>query len=189
MKTNLMMKVVAAAVVALISVSALAQDVGVVVGVRSDNADGNNNVKITGKTGFQAGVVAKFDMTSALQLRSGFLATQRSYEYSITTPAILNDEYKMTYFEIPVGVLWKFSDYGGVFAGPAISLNLSKSCPGGDCSGTEVNSSPLSFQFGGSFKVAPQVGFEVYYESMLNDVSKDVKSGRSLMANLMITFD
>lgn len=187
--TKIAKKITIAALGALVSFSAYAQDVGVVVGVRSDNADGNNNVKITGKTGFQAGVIAKFDMTGALQLRTGFVATQRAYEYSITTPAILNDEFKMTYFEIPAGVLWKFSDYGGVFAGPAISLNLSKSCPGGDCAGAEVNSSPLSFQFGGSFKVAPQVGFEVYYETMLNDIAKDVKSGRSLMANLMITFD
>lgn len=189
MKSKMMTKIAMGLLGALFSVSAFAQDVGLVVGVRSDNADGNNNVKITGKTGFQAGVIAKFDMTSALQLRTGFLATQRSYEYSITTPAVLNDEYRMTYVEIPAGLLWKFSDYGGVFAGPAVSLGLSKSCPGGDCAGAEVNGSPLSFQFGGSFKVAPQVGFEVYYETMLSDVAKDVKSGRSLMANLMITFD
>lgn len=185
----MVMKVAIAAVGALISFSAYAQDVGVVVGVRNDNADGNANVKITGKTGFQAGVVSKFDMTSALQLRTGFIANQRSFDYSITTPAVVKDEFRMTYFEIPVGVLWKFSDYGGVFAGPAINLNLSKSCPGDDCAGTEVNSAPLSFQFGGSFKVAPQIGFEVYYETMLNDIAKDVKNGRSLMANLMITFD
>jgi len=189
MKTNLMTKVLMMTISMLMSGAAMAQDVGVVVGIRSDNADGEGAVKITGKTNFHAGVIAKFDLSGPLQLRSGFLYTQRAYDFTLTTTPTVTGGYSMTYFEIPLGVLWKFSDYGGVFAGPALSFNLANSCPGGNCTGAEVNSSPLAIQLGGSFKVAPQFGFEVYYETMTSALAKDLKNGRSIIANVMITFD
>lgn len=189
MKMNLMRKAMLVMISTLLSTIVWAQDVGVVAGLRSDNADGEGLVKITGKSNFNAGVIAKFDVSAPLQIRSGFLYTQRAYDYALTGSPTSAGEFKMTYFEIPVGLLWKFSDYGGVFAGPALSLNLSKSCPGGSCNNAEVNSSPLAIQLGGSFKVAPQFGFEVYYETMTSALAKDIKNGRSVVANVMITFD
>lgn len=189
MKTNLILQVGLMVAALLVSSMSFAQDVGVVAGIRNDNADGKNGIDIQGKTGFGAGVVAKFEVSGPLQIRTGFLYTQRAYDLTLPGAPASSGELKMTYVEIPVGVLWKFSDYGGVFAGPAISLNLSKECPGGSCSGSDVNSSPLAIQFGGSFKVAPQFGFEVYYETMTSALAKNVESGRGLVANVMITFD
>lgn len=189
MKNGFRLQILSGFLTLFLSSAVWAQDVGVVAGIRSDNADGTGVVNITGKSNLQAGVVAKFELSGPLQIRSGFLFVQRSYGYSLTTAPTLSDDFVMTYFEIPVGVLWKFSDYGGVFAGPALSFNLSKTCPGGSCTGAEVNSSPLAIQLGGSFKIAPQFGFEVYYEQMTSALAKDLTNPRSVVANLMITFD
>lgn len=172
---------------AVFATPALAQDIGVVAGIRADNADGEASTTINQKTSFQVGVIGKFELSGPLQIRSGMLYVQRAYEVSssVSGPA----DFKSTYFEVPLGLLYKFSDYGGVFAGPALSFNLSKECPGGSCNGAEVNASPLAIQFGGSFKVAPQFGFEVYYEMLTGNIAKGVKNPRAVMANVMITFD
>lgn len=170
-----------------LSSTVFAQDVGVVAGVRTDNVDGDNGVEYKSKTNFQAGLIAKFDVAAPLQVRTGFLYVQRSYDVSLSGGP--SEEFKATYFEVPVGLLYKFSDFGGAFIGPALSFNLSKDCPGGSCSGAEVNSSPLAIQVGGSFKFAPQIGFELYYETMTGELAKGAKSPRAVIANLMITFD
>jgi hypothetical protein len=41
---------------------------------------------------------------------------------------------------------------------------------------------------GGSFKFAPNVGVDVYFEAM-DKINDDFKEGRAVGANLLITFD
>lgn len=171
----------------LVSLAAMAQDVGVVLGARSDNADAETaTAEVTGKMNFHGGVISKFDVSGPLQIRTGFLYTQRSFTYAVGGANV--GDFSMSYFEIPAGLLWKFSDYGGAFVGPAVSFNLSKSCPG-NCNGADVVSLPIALQLGGSFKVAPQIGFEVYYETVPSGLAKELKSPRSVVGNLMITFE
>jgi hypothetical protein len=48
----------------------------------------------------------------------------------------------------------------------------------------------LGFQLGASFKFAPQLGAELYYEMVPSEFWKDyLKNGRSVGANLLITFE
>lgn len=172
--------------VLVLSSSAFAQDLGVVLGFRSDNADSDvAGSSIKGVTNIQGGMVAKFEISGPLHVRTGATYVQRAYT---TETAITSDTIKASYLEIPVGLMYKFSDYGGVFAGPAINMNIAKDCPGG-CANSNVNSSPMTIQFGGSFKVAPQFGFEFYYETMSSKFADGVTNPRAIAANLMITFD
>lgn len=175
--------------VLVLSSSAFAQDLGVVVGFRNDNADSDvAGTSINGRSNIQGGMVAKFEMSGPLHLRTGAIYVQRAYEASVG--GISGGETKASYLEIPLGLMYKFSDYGGVFAGPAIGLNIAKTCPGvNGCNGADINSSPMVFQFGGSFKVAPQFGFEFYYETMTSKFATGVTNPRAIAANLMITFD
>ena len=175
------------ACVLVFSTSAMAQDLGVVLGFRSDQADSETaGTDITGKSNIQGGMVAKFELSGPIQLRTGAIYVQRAY--ATKSFLAVEQETKASYLEIPFGVLYKFSDYGGVFAGPAIGLNIAKDCPGG-CSGSGINTAPVSLQFGGSFKVAPQIGFEFYYETLTGKFATGVTNARAIAANLMITFD
>lgn len=174
------------ACVLVLGSSAFAQDLGVVVGFRNDNADSDvAGVEIKGQSNIQGGMVAKFEISGPLQVRTGAIYVQRSYIGESTGTSSTT---KASYLEIPVGLMYKFSDYGGVFAGPAFGLNIAKDCTGG-CSNSGINSSPMTFQFGGSFKVAPQFGFEFYYETMTAKFANGVTNPRAIAANLMITFD
>jgi hypothetical protein len=168
-----------------LSSAALAQDVGVIVGVRNDNADGTNGASISQKPSIQAGAIAKFPITEKIWIRSGLDFVPRAYTSSLNN---VSTDFKFTYFEIPAGLLYKFSDYGGIFAGAAINMILSKEC-GASCDQASVSNTQTAFQVGGSFKIAPQFGFELYYETLTSKIANGIENPRSLVANAMITFD
>lgn len=172
--------------VTLVGMSAQAQDVGVVFGIRNDSADAKApGYTIEGKNSFNVGGIAKFELKDAWNLRTGFIYTQRFFEVKNGTTSL--GDAKFTYFEIPVGLMYKFSDFGGAFVGPNIAMNISKECPGGTCTGT--NSAPIGLQVGASFKFAPQMGFEFYYETMMAKLNDDIENSKAIVANFMITFD
>ena len=193
MKSNYIKTVVASFVLMMVASVASAQDLGVVLGYRSDNFDSDAaGATAKGGTGnIQGGMVAKFQMGGGpLWIRSGFIYEQHSY---LSSFALGETTLKASYFSIPLGLLYKFSDFGGVFAGPAIGLNVSKSCESSSvlvtCSTNVFNSSPISFQLGGSFKIAPQFGFELYYEQTTSKIADGITNPRAIAANVMITFD
>lgn len=168
------------------SFTASAQDMGIVLGMRSDSADADTaGASITSKTNWQVGGIAKFDIQDKWQIRSGFVYLQRSYEYKASASS--STDLKFTYFEVPVGVLYKFSDFGGAFIGPALDFNVSKDCGSSTCSG--VNSMVIPIQLGASFKFAPQMGLEFYYEMSSSKIADGVKDPKAVAVNFMITFD
>lgn len=181
-------------VVVFTSSLASAQDLGVVVGYRSDSADsGSATTTLDTMGNVQVGAVGKFQLSEAFWLRSGMIYIQRSYGFT-TTLVPATGTYKATYFEIPLGLLWKLSDAGGVFAGGAFNLGLSNKCDisaGATCSFTGHANSPFAAQLGASFKVAPQFGFEIYYEALTGNkkIAEGIDNARAIAANLMITFD
>lgn len=160
-----------------------AQDMGIVAGMRSDSADTDvSGASVNSKTNWQVGGVAKFDLHPTWQIRTGFIYLQRSYEYKMGTTST---DMKFTYFEVPVGILYKFSDFGGAFIGPALDMNVSKDC--NSCTG--VQSMVVPIQLGASFKFAPQVGMEFYFETGASKIADGLTSPKAVAVNLMITFD
>lgn len=165
------------------STAAFTQDLGVVLGYRSDSGSANAASNVASRGNLQAGLVGKF-LETPFQLRTGFMYVQRAYD--LTTNNAAAGTVSASFVEIPFGALYKFSDYGGLFAGAALNLNLAKSCP---ISCTGFNASPIALQFGGSFKVAPQFGFEFYYEQLTTNLEANVLSPRAITVSAMATFD
>ncbi len=164
--------------------NAEASDYGVLIGVRSDSATSNAaSTSISGNTDYQAGVIASIETISSLEVRTGMLYTTRQYGYTPATGVAGQANY--TYADIPLGLLWKLSDYGGPFVGGNFGFNVASSCPGGSCTG--VASSISGYQFGVHFKFAPQFGGELYYEAM-GAVMPGIDSPKAVAANLFITF-
>lgn len=173
----------------LISFSASANDFAAAVGFRSNSADADFvGGDVTSKTGLAAGVIGFFDMASQFQVRSGFLYTQRNFGLGFTGGTSYDTN--AAYIDIPVTAMYKFADYAGAFAGPVVGLLASKECkaPGG-CS-TSPEGMLIGLQLGASFKFAPQLGAEIYYESVPSTFWKDaMKNARTVGANLLFTFE
>ncbi len=166
------------------SMAAQASDYGVAIGVRSDSATSNtSSTNITGNTDYQGGVIAIVDVVSPIAIRTGILYTTRQYGY---TPLLgPSGQANFTYADVPLGLFWQLSDYGGPFAGANFAFNVSSSCPGGNCTG--VANTLSGFQFGVHFKFAPQFGADLYYESMAA-VMPGIDNPKAVAGNLFITF-
>jgi hypothetical protein len=179
----------------VVSTKAFANDFAAVVGILTNSADRASSstlASVSGKLGYQAGVLGFIDLTGPLSFRSGFLYTQRNYTVTV---ASLDTDYKLAYFDIPVTLMYKFADYGGVFGGFVLANNATKECSTSGCSTDGVKSSLIGYQFGASFKFAPQMGAQFYYEMLPGNIQDSsglaygLKDGKSVVANFMFTFE
>jgi hypothetical protein len=172
------MKVRIILVSVFISCFSWAADMGVAIGFRSDSATANSGTNVDSRTNTMLGGLGLFELGPQVVLRLGFNYTPRSY-------GVAGGDAKFTYIDVPVGVMWKFSDYGGVFGGINPALSVSASCPG-TCSG--VSNMPVGYQFGLQFKFAPQMGLTMFYESM-GAISQGIDSSKAVAAQFLYTFD
>jgi hypothetical protein len=179
----------------IVANTAAANDFAAVFGILTNSADRvstTSTASVSGKVGFQAGVIGFIDLTGPLSFRSGFLYSQRTYT---TTVASLDTDYKLAYFDIPVTLMYKFAEYGGVFGGVVLANNASKECSTAGCSTDGVKSSMVGYQVGASFKFAPQMGAQFYYEMLPGNIQDSstavvgLKDGKSVVANFMFTFE
>jgi Outer membrane protein beta-barrel domain len=160
-------------------------DMALEVGFRSQNGDVDGaGVSTNAQVGYQFGLTASFPVAEQWSIRSGLLYTQKNVEAEVLTT---KQDLKFTYVEIPATALFKFADYGGVYAGLNISLNLDDDCGTTACTGVKSLTTPLVI--GAQFKFAPQMGGSVYVESLSGEVADGVKNFTAVGANLMITFD
>lgn len=181
-----------------ISAVASANDFAVVAGFLTNSADkasSTSTVNMSGKIGYQFGVLGFIDLNGPLAFRSGFLYSQRNYTSTVNSQ---DTDFKLAYFDIPATLMYKFSDYGGVFGGIVLANNASKECvapSGSTCVTDGVKSSLIGYQFGASFKFAPQMGAQFYYEMLpgniqdSSSVTSGIKDGKSVVANFMFTFE
>ncbi len=174
--------------------TAHAADFGIEAGVRSQSADASTSgVTAESKTDFQLGGVGQFPVSGPLHVRSGLLYTSRNVDLTVKTLGITSKgTLTLTYFDIPVQALYKFEDYGSVFAGPVISFILDKKCEldnSSTCTVTGAKSSLLPLQLGATFKFLPQMGATIYFETIPGDVAENFGNYRAIGANLLFTFD
>lgn len=172
------------AVLAIISIDASAQYMGLEVGVRQQSASAvAAGVSTSTEMAYQFGLVGAFPMTETFLFRSGFLYTQRPVTAKVGTTT---SKYNYNYFDIPLTVLWKLNDFGGVYGGLNLALAASADCD--NCATSPVKKGAAPVVIGGTFKFAPSFGVDVYYEA-IGKIGEDFEKGSAVGANLLITFD
>lgn len=178
-------------------------DVALALGFRSDNADaGQNNTTVKGKTNFQGGAYAAFPMGEAFSFRTGMIYSVKSSTVDDGAGATLDNSF--SYLDVPVTAMIKMADYGGIYLGPLLSLNVSKSSsrsgtPGAtsgllgalDSTGSakDVASMNTGLVFGFQFKFYPQLGGNVYFETFPGSLSAGVKNTRTVGLDLLFFFE
>ncbi len=160
-------------------------------GFRQQNGDTPTGVSAKPVTGYQVGGLAYFPISDQFYFRTGLMYTQRTIKGEIDTSPVTDIEYKMNYVDIPLTGFYKFSDFGGVFAGVIFSSNFEKSwsISGRSLTEQDVKSTVLPFVVGGTFKFLPQVGMTAYYEFMSGEVARDLKNYRAVGVNLAVFFE
>lgn len=158
-------------------------DMALEVGFRHQNGDVTGS-DTNAKVGYQVGLSAAFPVADQWSIRSGLFYTQKNIEVE---SLVTKQDYKFSYVEIPATAMFKFTESAGAYAGINLSMNLDDDCGTGTCSDVESFVTPIVI--GAAFKFAPQLGGNVYFETLSGDVANNVKDFKAIGANLMITFD
>lgn len=172
--------------VTFLSINSFAQYMGVEVGVRQQSTSAvTAGVSTNTEMAMQFGLVGAFAISEPILFRTGFLYTQRP----VTVKGTASDtKFTFNYFDIPLTLMWKFNEFGGVYGGVNLALIASADCSGLACPASVDKKGAMPLVIGGTFKFAPNFGVDVYYEA-LNNVNDSFKDGRAVGANLLITFD
>jgi len=81
------------------------------------NADSTNQV-----VGFVVGGSTVFNIGDNFGVKTGLFYNERSFQSVVSGTTITG---KLTYFDVPVFLMFKFEDYAGIYIGPSLSLKLS----------------------------------------------------------------
>lgn len=158
-------------------------DMAFEVGFRHQNGD-VTGADTNAKLGYQLGLSVAFPMADQWSIRSGLFYTEKNIEVESGTT---KQDFKFSYVEIPATVMMKFSESAGAYAGLNLSMNLDDDCGTVTCSSVESFTTPIVI--GAAFKFAPQLGADIYFETISGDVAQNIKAFKAIGANLMITFD
>lgn len=159
------------------------------VGFKLNTIDAKGATSNKQSQGFQAGGSIVFDFAQNFGFKTGLMYSERPFKNETGTTTT---EGKITYFDIPLHVMFKFEDYAGIYFGPSLSTKMSDECKvsgGGSCTGLEAKSSIMPLTFGAQFKFLPNFGLSLFFETVSGSVAKDLESSRGLGANLLFTFD
>lgn len=134
--------------------------------------------------GFQVGGSAVFDFAPSFGIKTGLLYTERPFKSDVLGTEVKG---KITYFDIPAFFMFKFEEYAGVYLGPSFSFKLGDQVSPGSLTG--IKSSVIPITLGAQFKFAPNMGVNIYFESMSGDMATGLSNARAVGANFLFTFD
>ncbi|MCB0368153.1 MAG: outer membrane beta-barrel protein [Bdellovibrionales bacterium] len=161
---------------------------GIEGGFKQQSGDAPTGYSSSSQVGYQLGAIGFFDISDRLAIRSGLMYSQRPLKITSDTT---NDSatIAMTYFDVPVGLMFKFEDYMGAYLGTGVSLNLDKSSDKKSVIDVvDAKSIVVPVQLGVTFKFMPDVGLDLYFEQF-GEVAKDLKSYRSVGVNLLFSME
>lgn len=187
------MKKFLALVVLMMSTSVMAQSnspnisysmAGVEGGFKWSSADVENAQDTKQVLGFNLGVSGVINIAPIFGIKTGLFYTERAFEASNATVGV-DYKGKVTYFDVPLLFMFKFEEYAGIYVGPSLSVKLgSEGLRSASAKGTVT---PITV--GAQFKFAPNLGANIYFESVSGEIADGVKNSRSVGANLLVTFD
>lgn len=118
----------ALALLGTLSSSAHAQRLGIMAGATFANLQGTEDVKLSNRTGSEAGISLQFPLGSAVTLQPEAWFIQKGAKFqSLSTGANSSGNVRLDYMEIPVLLRYDFSrEVLGphIYAGPTIGFNV-----------------------------------------------------------------
>ncbi len=161
------------------------------VGFKLNTMDADTSTSNKQSNAFQGGGSIVFDFgDSGFGLKTGLMYSERTFKNEFNI-GLTTQEGKITYFDIPLQVMFKFEDYAGIYFGPSFSTKLGDECKTntGSCTLTNIKSSIMPMTFGAQFKMAANLGLSLFFETFSGEVAQGLKASRGVGANLLFVFD
>ena len=149
-----------------------------------------NTAKITGSTsdkqevGFQLGISTIMNFGAKFGLRTGMFYAERPFASEVSGLTLKG---KISYFDVPAQLMFKFEEYAGVYVGPSLSIKLGDEASTGSLS--EPKSMVIPLTFGAQFKFVPNLGANIFFETVPGDLANGVSNSRAVGVNFLFTLD
>lgn len=134
--------------------------------------------------GIQIGGSVVLNFAQQFGLRTGLFYSERPFK---NENAVQNIDGKLTYAEVPVHFMFKLEDYAGIYLGPSIAMKISEDVNVGSLS--DVKSMVIPLTLGAQFKFMPNLGVNLFFETVPGRIADNLKDSRGIGANLLIAFD
>ena len=182
------MKKIIALSLFVLSTTAFAQSYSmpaIEVGFKWNSADYElSAVSSKQEIGFQLGASTVFNFSPSLGLKTGLFYSESPLTSEATASGVTTTtKAKITYFEVPAFFMFKIEDYAGIYIGPSLAVRL------GDEKVSNPKSMIVPLTLGAQFKFLPNLGINLFFETVPGAVADGIKNTRAVGANLMFTFD
>ncbi len=134
--------------------------------------------------GIQLGGSTVINFAPQFGLRTGLFYSERPFKFDFSGT---ESSGKITYAEVPVHFMFKLEDYAGIYLGPSLSMKLGDECSG--CTLTEIKSMIMPITFGAQFKFTPNLGLNLFFETVSSDLAFALKNSRGIGMNLLLAFE
>jgi Outer membrane protein beta-barrel domain len=161
---------------------------GIEGGFKWSSADVEGSDSTKSRLGYTVGGSAVFNVAAGFGLKTGLFYNERPFESTTTVSGnSVNVNGKVSYVDVPVLFMFKFEEYAGIYIGPSLSMKLADEVSSGKL--TDVKGMVVPVTVGGQFKFAPNLGVNLYFETVTSEIAKGIKNTRAVGANLLLTFD
>ena len=157
---------------------------GIEVGFKSNTASLNGSSSDKQETGFQLGLSGVFNISEKIGLKSGLFYSERPFSGEV---GATNTKGKVTYFEVPALLVFKFEDYAGAYVGPTLAIKMGDEVTPGALSGVKSILVPITF--GAQFKFLPNIGANFFFETVPGEIATGIENSRAVGVNLLFTLD
>ena len=154
------------------------------LGFKWNTADQTNSTSNKQVIGFQVGGSTVFNFAPSVGLKTGLFYSERPFKSEFL---IGEGKGKITYFEVPVFIMFKFEEYAGIYAGPTLAARLGDEYTPGSLKG--IKSTIIPITLGAQFKFTSMLGINIFFETLSGELATGVSNSRAVGANLMIAFD
>lgn len=176
------MKVFLVAVFLFTSSLAHSAEFAFAVGYRlNDGTATETSVSVDSKGGLILGGLSYIEYWSEVWIRTGFLYNERKFilEGSAIPQASVN------YVDVPLNLVWRPDERGGIFIGPVLGLKASDECGPGDCDAQAIIT-PV--QLGGFVKMGPQLAVEAFYETLAGKLYSRIEDTTAVGVSVLVVF-
>lgn len=133
----------------------------------------------------QLGGSGVLNLSDSFGIRSGLFYSERAFKSEFI--AGVTGEGKITYFEVPVHLMFKLEDYAGIYLGPSAAIKLGDEYKPGSL--RDVKDFVVPLTFGAQFKFHPMMGVNVFFETVTGELARGIENSRAVGVNLMIVLD
>jgi hypothetical protein len=170
---------------------ALAQRVGLTLGLSQVQIEGASGADISSSGSYQFGALFYQPMTELVEVRLGALLAQQSLVFSKggndTTIGIAN-------LNVPVTAGFRIGERFLLFAGPVLSINAQKSCSnsnGQTCSTSDlkIKGTDILLSLGANFQLTSELGLELSFDRMGGKPFEGSTGGQMINVNFQYVIE